>query len=186
MRICRILPFAALIGVALVVAAPFGASAQIGGTPRELPGGPWPPPVVRPSPCQELQKLGGEKQKYGVAIRRANERKASVQEACKLFEIFLAAEAKFIKGLEDNSRVCRVSSDFIKDVKERHAKASQVGKEVCNMAARGLVVPMLLGPTMWEPPRNDSRKPGQFRDYEENCDLCGKTGDFWQPGLPME
>jgi hypothetical protein len=117
--------------------------------------------------------------KHGVAIRRANERKASVQEGCKLFEIFLAAEANFIKGLEHNSRTCRVSSDFIKEMKDRHAKASQIGKEVCDMTARGLLGPMLLGPTTWEPPRNDSRKPGQFRDYEDNCDLCGNTGDFW-------
>jgi hypothetical protein len=143
MRVCRTLPL-----LALIVAMPFGASAQFGGAPGELPGGPWPPPVVRPSPCQELQKLGGETQMHGVAIRKANERKASVQEACKLFRTFLAAEAKFIKGLEDNSRTCRVPSDWIKKVKDGHAKASQIGNEFCDMAARGLLGPMLLGPTL--------------------------------------
>jgi hypothetical protein len=178
--------FRAILLALLIVAMPLGASAQTGSGPRELPGGPWPSPVVRPSPCQVLRELGGETQKHGAAIRRANERKASVQEACKLFKTFLAAEANFIKELEDNSRTCRVPSDWIKEVKDKHAKASQIGKEFCDMAARGLVGPMLLGPTRWEAPRNDSRKPGQFRDYEDNCDLCGKTGDFWWLGQPTQ
>jgi molybdopterin-biosynthesis enzyme MoeA-like protein len=78
-----------------------------------------------------------EVQKHGTAIQKANERKATVQEACKLFKNFLGAEARFIKSLEDNTRTCGVPPDAIKQAREGHTKASQVGKQVCDAAARG-------------------------------------------------
>jgi len=112
-----------------------------------------PPPQAGPPPeCRELMTIRDEAQKHGVAIQKANERKATVQEACKLFKNFLAAEAKFIRGLEDNSRTCGVPPDAIKQAREGHAKASEVGKQVCDAAAR------------------DPRPPR------------GPTGDFWWPG----
>jgi len=126
--------------------------------------------------------LRDETQKHSMAIQKANERKATVQEACKLFRSYLAAEAKFIRGLEDNSRTCGVPPDVIKQVKEGHTKASQVGKQVCEAAAR---VPWPAGRPMrrdpWDALRESSQKQGQSegpgQDYD--CWLCGKTGDFW-------
>jgi len=161
---------------------PFGAGAQFGGMPG-LPGGspggvpgvggfgapPAPPPA-----CQQLLTLRDETQKHGIAIQKANERKATVQEACKLFKTYLAAEAKFIRGLGDNSRTCGVPPDAIKQAKEGHAKAGQVGKQVCEAAAQG---PRPTGPIPWDALREGPQKQGQSGD--DNCDLCGKTGDFW-------
>jgi hypothetical protein len=72
-----------------------------------------------------------------MAIQKANQRKASVQEACKLFRAFLSSEAKFIKGLEDNSQACGVPGDALKQAKDGHAKAAQIGKQVCDAAAQG-------------------------------------------------
>ena len=152
MTLCRTLLFATV-----VVAAPFVAHAQFGGMPGMpgsmpggMPGGPGgfgaPPPQAGPPPaCRELLTLRDETQKHGMAIQKANERKANVQEACKLFKNFLAAEAKFIKGLEDNSRTCGVPPDAIKQAKDSHAKASQVGKQVCEAAAQG---PRPAGPSL--------------------------------------
>jgi len=59
-----------------------------------------------------------EVQKHGSAIQKANERKATVQGACKLFKNFLDADARFIKSLEENSRTCGVPGDAIKQAKE--------------------------------------------------------------------
>ena len=86
MRICRALPL-----VILVVAMPLAASAQFGGMPG-LPGG-TPggvpgvggldgPPAGPPPACRDLLAMRDDVQKHGVAIRKANERKATVQEAC--------------------------------------------------------------------------------------------------------
>jgi hypothetical protein len=151
MTLCRTLLFATV-----VVAAPFVAHAQFGGMPGmpgSMPGGMpggfgAPPPQAGPPPaCRELMTLRDEAQKHGMAIQKANEKKASVQDACKLFKNFLAAEAKFIKGLEDNSRTCGVPPDAIKQAKDGHAKAGQVGKQVCE-AAQG--PPRPAGPSLSE------------------------------------
>ena len=163
MRICRALPLAALI-----VAIPLAASGQVGGMPG-LPGGPpggvpgvGEPPAGPPPACRELLAMRDEVQKHGTAIQKANERKASVQEACKLFRNFLGAEAKFIKSLEENTRTCGVPGDAIKRANEGHAKATQVAKQVCDAAAQG---PRPAGPTgdFWWPSESE-RKSRQFYD----------------------
>jgi hypothetical protein len=161
MRICRAFALAALI-----VAIPLAASAQFGGmpglpggTPGGVPGFGAPPPESGPPPaCRELLAMRDEVQKYGTAIQKANERKATVQEACKLFRNFLGAEAKFIKSLEENTRTCGVPGDAIKQAKEGHDKASQVGKEVCDAAGRGV------------------RPSGPTGDFWPN--------GFWKPSIP--
>ena len=142
MRVCRALVFASVL-----IAAPFAAHGQFGGMPG-MPGGTAggvpgvggfgvPPSQSGPPPaCRELLALRDETQKHGTAIQKANEKKANVQDACKLFKSYLAAEAKFIKGLEDNTRTCGVPPDAIKQAKDSHAKAGQVGKQVCEAAAQ--------------------------------------------------
>jgi hypothetical protein len=106
-----------------------------------------------------------EVQKHGTAIQKANERKATVQEACKLFRSFLAAESKFINSLEENTRTCGVPGDAIKQAKEGHSKASVIGKQVCDAAAQG----PRPGPT------------GDFWVPRPDCRVCGETGDFGWP-----
>jgi hypothetical protein len=136
----------ALVFATFMVAAPFAAYGQFGGMPG-MPGAPGgmpggggfgaPPQQGPPPACRELLAMRDEVQKHGTAIQKANEKKASVQEACKLFKNFLGAEAKFIKSLEDNIRTCGVPPDAIKQAKEGHSKASAVGKQVCDAAAQG-------------------------------------------------
>jgi len=122
--------------------------------------------------------LRDEIQRHGTAIQKANERKATVQEACKLFKTFLAAETQFIRGLEDNSRTCGVPPDAITRAREGHAKASQTGKQVCDAAAQG---PRPTGRDPWDA-LQDPLKPGRFETHEDNCNLCWNTGDFGLPG----
>jgi hypothetical protein len=136
----------ALLFATFMVAAPFAAHGQFGGMPG-MPGAPGgmpggggfggAPQQGPPPACRELLAMRDEVQKHGTAIQKANEKKATVQEACKLFKNFLGAEAKFIKSLEDNTRTCGVPPDAIKQAKEGHTKASAVGKQVCDAAAQG-------------------------------------------------
>ena len=138
MTVYRTLPLAVLL-----VAAPFAASAQFGGmpgmpgtTPGGVPGFGG-PPQAPPAVCQQLLAMRDETQKYGMAIQKANQRKVPVQEACRLFKSYLAAEQKFMKAIEENARTCGVPPDVLNQIKEGHAKASQIGKEVCEAAAQG-------------------------------------------------
>src|SRR5262245_10738996 len=196
MRVCR-----ALLLAALIVVTPFGARAQFGGmpglpggTPGGVPGtGGFGAPNAPPPACQQLLALRDETQKHGMAIQKANERKATVQDACQLFKTFLVAEAKFIRGLEDNSRTCGVPPDAIKQAKEGHAKAEQVAKQVCDAAAQGTRprgptgdffdslgperVPYRRDP--WDVLREGSQKQGQSKDH--NCFLCWTKDDSVWP-----
>jgi len=150
-----------------------GAARGFGAPPSQS----GPPPA-----CRDLLALRDETQKHGTAIQKANERRATIQEACKLFKTYLAAEAKFIKGLEDNSRTCSVTPDAVKQIKEGHAKATQVGKQVCDAAAqgarpRGPIGDFFDGPIgpgrvryrrdPWDVLREGSQKEGQSED--DNC-----------------
>src|SRR5262245_27530033 len=128
MRVCPAL----LIGVLTVVIIPLCASAQVGGGQRELPGGPWiwPParPPARPPACQQLLTLRDESEKHNRATRAAKERKPSVKEACRLYKSILYTELKFIRSLEDNGSTWGVPREWLKEAKERQAKASQIGR----------------------------------------------------------
>lgn len=122
------------------------AAAQFGGMPG-MPGSPGMgmpgmpgfggPPAAPPPACQRLLELRDQVQREAGAIQAANKRKASAAEACKLFRTFLATETKLLKGLQDNMTVCGVPAEAIKQSKAGHAQASQIGKQVCDVAAQG-------------------------------------------------
>src|SRR5262249_21980151 len=107
--------------------SPFGAPQQ------------GPPPA-----CQQLIAYRDETQKHGKALSAAGQKKAPPEEICKLFKAFLASETKMIKGMEELSATCGVPPDVIKAVRENHGKASQMGKQVCDVAA----MPKQTGPTL--------------------------------------
>jgi hypothetical protein len=107
-----------------------------------------PAPQQGPPPaCQALLVHRDETQKNAMAIRAAGQRKAPPDEACKLFKAFLASETKMIKGLEQNSQLCGVPGEVIKQLKTQHAQAEKTGKQVCDAAAMG---PRPSGPSLSE------------------------------------
>src|ERR1700730_8998637 len=123
MTICRVL---ALVAV-LAMASAYSAQAQFGGMPgmRGSPGGGGfggpPPPQAGPPPvCLQLMTMRDEYQKNGAALGAAQQRKEKIEpvEACKLFKVFLASEAKFIQGLTENSATCGVPPQTIKQFQE--------------------------------------------------------------------
>src|SRR5262249_39339618 len=71
-------------------------------------------------------------------LQAAGKKKAPVdEELSKLFKAFLAAEGKMVEGVQENSATCGVSSEVLKQVKEGHGKATEVGKKVCDAAPQG-------------------------------------------------
>ena len=84
-------------------------------------------------------------QKHGAAIEAANDKKADVKVACRLFRSYIATEAKMLRMLEADGASCGAGAQIIQQVRGSHAKAQQIGKQVCDAAARG---PAPFGPTL--------------------------------------
>jgi len=141
MMVCRALLAAAIVGITF-----HHAGAQFGGMPG-MPGsgGFGGPPAAPPPQCQELLTIRDTLQKHGQAIEAANTKKAHVKVACKLFRNYIATEAKMIRLLDANGPSCGVPPQINKQVRESHAKAIQIGKQVCEAAARG---PAQTGPSL--------------------------------------
>jgi hypothetical protein len=130
-----------------------------------MPGGAFAPQQPPPA-CQQLLADREEVGKHGKALQAGGQKKVSAEELCKLFKAFLSAETKMIKSLQDNSATCGVPSEVLKQVKDGHSKASDVGKKVCDAAAQGPrpAAPSLsdaLGATPTVPDPSSSTKKGQ-------------------------
>jgi hypothetical protein len=149
------------VALAFVALSFVPASAQFGGMGMGMPGSPMGPqsapmspfgaqpqqPQQAPPACQNLLVMRDETQKAGLALKTAGERKAPPDEACKLFKVFVAAESKMIRGLEENSQACGVPPDAIKQVKAQHVNVGKMAKQVCDAAAQG---PRPTGPSFSE------------------------------------
>lgn len=178
----RLLMVVALAALALVVPA----KAQLGGTPA-MPGSPGmiapggvspfgtPQPQQGPPPaCQKLITYRDETTKHGRALRAAAQKKALPEEVCNLFKAFLSAEGKMLEGLEENSATCGVPAEVITQVKTSHAKYSQMGKQVCEVAMPG-PRPPLFGPL-----REPTSSSGDFWRGDELDRLFGQQQLFGQ------
>src|SRR5258708_2368641 len=132
--------YRALALLAILAAMPNSVLAQFGGMPG-MPGMGAPgfggPPAGPPPACQQLLAMRDETQKNATAIQKASEKKSGPDVACKLFKVFLASEAKMIKGIETNAQQCGVPPDMPKQMKAGHAKAQQIAKTACDAAERG-------------------------------------------------
>jgi len=173
MIICR-----ALLAIVIVGATIPYAGAQFGGMPG-LPGSGPPgggfggPPQGPPPKCQALLAIRDEVQKHGNAISAANEKRADVKVACGLFKRYLASEAKMIKMLETDGPGCGAPPSVVQQVRSGHARAQQVGKQVCDAAERG---PAQAGPTLSDalgtspslPDTRDKKGAGTFETLTGN------------------
>jgi hypothetical protein len=168
----------ALLAIAIVAVTIPRAGAQFGGMPG-MPGSPgagggFGAPQQGPPPkCQALLSIRDELQKRGEAIQNANQKKADVKVACGLFRNYLATESKMLKMLETDGPTCGVPAQVAQQVRGSHAKASQLGKQVCDAAARG---PAPTGPTLSDalgtspaiPDTRDKKGAGTFETLTGN------------------
>jgi hypothetical protein len=116
------------------------APSQGFGTPAPSQGFGAPPQAAAPPqepPClKEFSALRGEAEKRGKAIQAASQRKASAQEACKLFNSLMAAEVKLIKFSEENAKWCGIPPNVPAQLKENHQKVKGVRDKICQAAAQ--------------------------------------------------
>ena len=110
-----------------------------------MPGGAFSAPQAPPPACQQLLANRDEVSKHGQALQAAGQKKVPPEELCKLFKVFLSVEDKMLKGLEEHSATCGVPPEVLKQVKAGHTKASQMGKQICDVAAQG---PRPAGPSL--------------------------------------
>jgi hypothetical protein len=112
----------------------FGGPAPAASAPR----GPSPfgAPQQEPPCFKEFTALRLETEKRGKAIQAAQQHKVSPQEACKLCNALVSADGKFLKYAETNSKACGIPPQIPSQIKENHAKITQVRDRVCQVAAQ--------------------------------------------------
>ena len=140
-----------LLAIAILAVAIQHATAQSGDIPG-MPGGPGAggfggSPTGPPPQCQALLTIRDELRKHGQAIEAANSKKADVKVACRLFRTYIATEGKLLRMLEADGSTCGAGAQIIQQVRGSHAKAQQIGKQVCDAAARG---PRPSRPTLYD------------------------------------
>ncbi len=97
-------------------------------------------PAQEPPPClKKFLSLRDDATRKAEAIQAAGKRKQkpTAQEACKLFNTFIAAEDKLIKYTVDNSVWCGIPDQVVHQMKEAHAKSSAARTRICRVAASG-------------------------------------------------
>ncbi len=118
----------------------FGGGPAQGGfsSPGPMGGGPSEAQKV----CLTFPNIREDVEKGAAGIRAASERKATRDEVCPLFKAFAAKEAKMVKFLEANQKLCGVPPNIVTQVKQNHAKTVQIRNNVCSAA------PAAAGPTL--------------------------------------
>ena len=97
-------------------------------------------------PCLvQFFKLRDDAQKKAHAIQNASQHKATPKEACHLFTVFSAAEAKMLKYAVDNKASCRVPDEVITQIKTGHNRTSELRTKICKVAE---APPRPAGPTL--------------------------------------
>jgi hypothetical protein len=150
----RVLPLACL----LTLAGAWPVAAQF------MPPGAAPPPQM--PPCfNEFMPLRQEAEKRAGAVRDANAKHATPQEACQLIGRFSAAEAKVVKFAADHGFSCGIPPEAIKQMKTNHEHTVELHKRVCTAAASP---PRPTGPTLSDAlnsttklPTREDVKPGR-------------------------
>jgi len=109
---------------------PFGAP-----SPQALGGDPFAPQQQQMPPClTEFFKLRDDAQKKAQAIQKASQQKAGPKEACHLFTVFSAAEAKMLKYAIDNKSACGVPDEVIKQIRTGHNRTTELKTKICKVA----------------------------------------------------
>jgi hypothetical protein len=138
-----LLRYSSLLIALLCLTAPaaaqgFQASQGLQPSQGFQPTAPQAAPAQQEPPCfKDFIKLRQDTEKHGKAVTAAGQRKASPQEACKLFNTLVTAERKLVKYVEDNATWCGIPPQVLTQLKEQDKQASQVRDRICQVASRG-------------------------------------------------
>ena len=96
------------------------------------------PQAQQTPPCfKDFMALRQDAEKRGLAIKAAGERKASPQEACKLFNALMASQRKMLKYVEANATWCGIPAQVLTQLKEGDKQVTQARDRICQVASRG-------------------------------------------------
>lgn len=124
---------ALFLAVCAVPIAAIAAQAQFQPAPQQQA----PQQQQQVPPCvQEFIKLRNDTEKKAGAIRAASARKAPAQEACKLFVVYSAAEAKMLKYAVENQTWCGIPAQIVEGIKKGHTQTDAIRVKVCQAAAQ--------------------------------------------------
>jgi hypothetical protein len=88
-----------------------------------------------PDSCmKEFVPLRDEAERRGKMIKAASDRKATPDEACKLFAAYSAAEVKMIKYIEAHAANCGIPAQIADQLKANHKGTEGVQGKVCKAA----------------------------------------------------
>jgi hypothetical protein len=94
-----------------------------------------PPAAQEPPPCMKaFIPLREEAAKRAEAIHLASQRKAPAQEACGLFNSFVAAEGKALKYIVSNASTCGVPPQAVAEMQKNHNQSLVIRTRVCQAA----------------------------------------------------
>ena len=111
----------------------FSAAPQGGGF--GAPGGAGPSEAQKV--CLNFPSIREEVEKGAATIKAASERKATREEVCPLFKSFALKEAKLVKFLVTNEKLCGVPPKVITQVKSNHSSTIKIRNQVCSNAPSG-------------------------------------------------
>ena len=89
-----------------------------------------------PPQCGEFLALPDELQRQRQAIEAANKKRTDVRVTCKLYRTYIATYARSINMLEADGQACGAPSHLLQQARGNHARLQQIGKMVCDAAAR--------------------------------------------------
>jgi hypothetical protein len=93
-------------------------------------------------PCMnEVNAARGPVEKTGQAVKAAIDAKKGPEEICNRLKTFTAAEAKFIKYLEDNASWCGFPPDALTQVKQSHDHSLKLRGQACKVASAPRAIP---------------------------------------------
>ena len=124
-----------VLGVALL---PLAAGAAFAQFPGQQP--PQQPPCMA-----DFTKLRNDTENKAKTIQEASKRKVPPKEACHLFTVFHAAQAKMYKYATDNATWCGIPPQVIEQIKTGMSQAAQVRTKVCRVAE---APPRQAGPSL--------------------------------------
>jgi hypothetical protein len=94
---------------------------------------------------KQIVKLREDAQKKASAIQQASKNRVPPKEACNLFNVFYAAEARLIKYASANISTCGIPPQAVEGMKAQHAKTNTIRTNVCRVAA---APPRPTGPSL--------------------------------------
>jgi hypothetical protein len=123
-----------------------------------------------PSPCNGFLPLRDDAQKKGGAVGAAEKRHADRKEMCKVMSVFVVAEGKALKFLQDNMTWCGIPQQAIASAKENHEKSLKFRDVLCAPAPQPHVPSLsdAIGTPSVDTSKNTKTNTGTFNTLTGN------------------